>query len=340
MAGKREMSGAQKAAAFLMSLDKEAAANLLKHIDEKVIVELVEAMGRLDPEMTDGDAIKHLEKDLIKTLRKPRTARVRSDAELHTMLEQTLGKQQAGALFDKIQQRLLHERPFLAIENQPAEFISKALAQESEVVVALVLAHLDPSLSAEILALMQAETSLGVVRRMAGLIPPGFETLVAIAQDLEARVREVATGPVSPDPKARLRTIAEVLNFSLPPVEKSVLEGLAKDDAQMATEIREFMFTWDNLADLDKRAMQKVLASIDTKTLAISLKGSTAPVEQNVMNNLSARVRDMIKDERDTAGPMSLADVQASRNEVMKAVRTLMESGEFRPTRAGEELVT
>jgi flagellar motor switch protein FliG len=100
------------------------------------------------------------------------------------------------------------------------------------------------------------------------------------------------------------------------------------------------MFTWENLADLDKRAMQKVLASIDTKTLAISLKGSTAPVEENIMNNLSSRVRDMIKDERETAGPMSMADVLVARNEVMKAVRTLMESGEFRPSRAGEELVT
>jgi flagellar motor switch protein FliG len=340
MAGKREMSGAQKAAAFLMSLDKEAAANVLKSIDEKVIVELVEAMGRLEPGMTDGESIKKLERELIKTLRKPRTARVRSDAELHTMLEQTLGKQQAGELFDKIQQRLLHERPFLVIENQPAEFIHKALEQESEAVVALVLAHLDPSLSAEILGYMEADKSLAVVRRMATLIPPGFETLVAIAHDLDTRVRDVSQGPVGPDPQARLRTIAEVLNFSQPPVEKGVLEGLAKDDVQMATEIREFMFTWENLADLDKRAMQKVLASIDTKTLAISLKGSTAPVEENIMNNLSARVREMIRDERDTAGPMSMSDVLVARNEVMKAVRTLMESGEFRPTRAGEELVS
>lgn len=340
MAGKREMTGAQRAAAFLMSLDKEAAANVLKSIDERVIVELVEAMGRLEPEMTDAESIKKVEKDLIKTLRKPKSARVRSDAELHAMLEQTLGKQQASVLFDKIQQRLLHERPFLAIENQPAEFIAKALSAESEPVVALVIAHLDPSLSAEILGQMEAERSLAVVKRMASLIPPSFETLVAIAQDLDARVREIASGPVPPNPSARLRTIAEVLNFSQPPVEKGVLEGLAKDDAKMATEIREFMFTWDNLADLDKRAMQKVLASIDTKTLAISLKGSAAPVEENIMNNLSSRVRDMIKDERETAGPMSMADVLTSRNEIMKAVRTLMESGEFRPARAGEELVT
>jgi len=86
--------------------------------------------------------------------------------------------------------------------------------------------------------------------------------------------------------------------------------------------------------------MQKVLASIDTKTLAISLKGSSTRVEDNIMGNLSSRVRDMVKDERDLAGQMSIKDVNAARAEVLKAVRGLMESGEFRPARAGEELVS
>lgn len=340
MGASREMSGAQKAAAFLMSLDKESAANVIKNIDEKVIVEVVEAMGRLEPEMTDTESMKKLEKDFVRWMRKPRGARVRSDDELHAMLEQTLGKGQANELFQKIQQRLLHERPFLAIESQPAEFISKALAAESDAVASLVLAHLDPSLSAEILAHMEGDKALAMVKRMATLIPPSFETLVAIAQDLEVRVKECASGPVAANPQARLRTIAEVLNFSQPEVEKSVLEGINKDDVKMATEIREFMFSWENLADLDKRAMQKVLASIDTKTLAISLKGSSTRVEDNIMGNLSSRVRDMVKDERDLAGQMSIKDVNAARAEVLKAVRGLMESGEFRPARAGEELVS
>ena len=336
----RELSGAQKAAAFLLSLDKEAAANVIKNIDEKVIVEVVEAMGRLEPEMVNGEAVKSLEREFIKSLRKPRGSRMRSDEELRTMLEQTLGKAQASELFKKIQQRLLHERPFLAIEKEPAELICKALERESDPVAALVLAHLDPSLSAEVLGLMEGERALGMVRRMATLIPPSFDTLVAIAQDLQARVREISEGPLPPNPTARLRTIAEVLNFSQPEVEKSVLDGIHRDEPKMATEIREFMFTWENLADLDARAMQKVLGSIDTRTLAVSLKGSSARVEANVMANLSSRVRDMVKDERELAGPMSLRDVSTARNEVLKAVRGLIESGEFRPVRAGEDLVS
>jgi flagellar motor switch protein FliG len=123
-------------------------------------------------------------------------------------------------------------------------------------------------------------------------------------------------------------------------VERSVLGGLEEEDAQMVAEIREYMFTWEDLASLDKRAMQKVLTSVDTRTLSIALKGSSTSVEENILSNLSSRVREMVAEERELAGPMPMSEVQVLRDEVMKAVRGLMESGEIKTTRAGEDLVT
>jgi flagellar motor switch protein FliG len=335
-----ETSGAQRAALFLLSLDKEAAATVIKHLDEGVIVEVVEAMAQLDPNRTDLDAVKRLDKELVKALHRPRAARLKSAAELQNMLEQTLGRSQASALFDKINQRLLHERPFIGIEKYAAAHVAKALGEESEAVAALALAHLDPALTAEVLASFEPARSLAVVKRMAALVPPGFETLVAVAGEIERRLEALASEPAPPDPTLRLRSIAEVLNFSQPEVEKSLLEGLGAANAELAQEIREFMFTWEDLAKVDKRAMQKILASVDTKTLAIALKACSEAVQANIMSNLSSRVREMVADERELAGPMPMAEVRLARDEIMKAVRALMESGDFRPTRAGEELVT
>jgi flagellar motor switch protein FliG len=339
MAGTYEMTGAQRAAAFLLSLDKEAAANVIKHIDERVIVEIVEAMGRLEASMGAPETVRLLEKELIRTIRKPRGARIRSDDELRTMLEQTLGQEQASLLFAKIQQRLLHERPFIALEKEPPENIAKLLAEESDAVASLVLTHLDPSLSADVLGILPAPRAIRLVHSMASLVPPSWETLVLIADDLMRRLVVLAAAPALRDPVLQLRSIAEMLNYSRPDVEQTVLEGLDHADADMAATIREFMFTWDDLADLDKRAMQKVLASIDTHTLSIALKGAHPSVEDNLMGNLSQRVRLMIREEREMAGAMPLVEVQAARAEVMRAVRGLMEAGEFRPARAGDELV-
>ena len=339
MPGSSEATGAQRAAAFLLSLEKGAAAEVIKHLDENVIVEVVEAMGQLDRHMTDPANIERLQKELVKALHQPSGARVRSEEELFRMLEQTLGKEQAGSVFEKIQQRLLQERPFIAIEKESGFDIARGLADESNAVAALVLAHIDPALSADVLGALPPERSLDVVQRMASLIPPGFDTLLSIARDLTERMAEVTETPVVSDPSLRLKTIAEVLNYSEPEIEKNVLEGIDASDAEMAAEIREFMFTWEDLADVDKRAMQKILASVDTRTLSVALKACSATVEQNIMSNLSKRVQEMVADERDLAGAMPMPEVLQMREEIMKAVRGLMESGEFRPVRAGEDLV-
>ena len=77
----------------------------------------------------------------------------------------------------------------------------------------------------------------------------------------------------------------------------------------------------------------------ETKTLSLALKAASEAVESNVMSNLSQRVRDMVREEREMIGAVPMSEVQTGRDEVMRSVRALIESGEFRPSRGGEELV-
>src|SRR5687768_11430012 len=121
-----EINGAQRAAAFLLGLEREEAAEVLKHLDEGVIVEVVEAMAQLRAELTGPEAQKELERDFIRSLARPRGPRLRSEAELREMLEQTLGRSQSEALFEKIHHRLVHERPFLALERHEPAAIAAA----------------------------------------------------------------------------------------------------------------------------------------------------------------------------------------------------------------------
>lgn len=335
-----QKSGVQRAAAFLLTLDKDGAASVLRHLDPTVIVEVVEAMGDVDASALAPDGVRELYKRVVLDLKRPGGVRRRSAAELKQMIEQTLGREQAGAVFETIQKRLQQERPFLALEKEPAHAISAVLGDQSDPVVALVLAHLEPSLSAEVLSTFPGERSTEIVRRMATLIPPGIDTLLAIADDLLPRVKQAAGTALPVDRSVRLRSVAEMLGRTKGDTEKVVLEALDERDSAMVKEIREFMFTWDDLATVERRSMQKILASVDTRTLAIALKGSSRRVEDNIVSNLSERVRTMIADERELAGPLPMSEVQKSRGEVMNAVRGLMESGEFRPSRAGEELVS
>jgi flagellar motor switch protein FliG len=142
------------------------------------------------------------------------------------------------------------------------------------------------------------------------------------------------------DPARRLQSVAQILNNSAPEMEKKVIEALAQSDEKVANELREKLFTWEDIATLNRRAMTKILGTVDTKTLSVALKGCSKAVEQNILSNLSSRVREMVLEERELAGAMPLADVKLARDEVLKSIRALIESGEFRPNRGGEELVS
>lgn len=339
MSDVKAISGAQKVAAFLLSLDKAAAAGVLKTLDPKVVSEVAAAMTELDPKLQDRAAVDALYGELSRALHAPVKPRAAEDGELQALLEAAIGKDKARSVLAEIHARRRHERPFEAVEKQPSELVGRALREESPAVSALILAHLEPKASAEILSTFEPEMALEVVRRMSQVVPPGFDTLNAVAESVEARVKSAGAQPVAVDVSTRLKTIAQMLTLSQKEVEKAVLEGLEQTDKDMVAEIREFMFTWDDLATLDKRGMQKVLSAVETRTLAIALKGCRPDVENNMMTNLSTRVRAMIVDERELAGALPMAEIKMARDTIMRAVRLLLESGELSTQKAGEELV-
>jgi flagellar motor switch protein FliG len=340
MSPKKEFSGAHKVAAFLLSLDKDISARVMKALDPKAIPDVAEAMTGLDRELCSPEAVDQLYMDVARAVYQRTGVRAQDDFELLVILENVFGADEAERVVRSIHERRRQAQPFGFLESAPSETVARVLVDESPMVIALVLAHVSPKLSAEVLGALQPEQALVIVRRMTTLVPPPLDTMLLIAGGLEERLRAASTGPAPRDPANSLRTVAELLNFSNTATEKVVLEGLQKDDEGMAQEIREFMFRWESLAEVDKRAMQKILASIDTKTLSMSLKGSPPAVEENILKNLSTRVRDMVIDERQLTGAVPMSEVLTARAEIMKAVRALIEAGEFRPARAGEEMVS
>ncbi len=332
-------SGAQRAAAFLLSLDKSASAGVMRNLDPKVVSRIAEAMTDLAPSLCSVDAIDSLYRDLARAFHQRTGVRPQDDFELYALLESSYGASEADRVIAEINNRRRREQPFAFVEVAPPSLIARVLKEESPAVVALILSHVAPTTSAEVLTAFDEATTLEIVKRMTTVTPPGIETMLTIADDLHERLREASLVPAPRAQEDSLRTVADMLNFAESDIENAVLSQLEEEEDDVAGQIRELMFTWDDLSTIEKRAMQKILASIDTRTLAIALKASPEPVLENVMRNLSSRVRDMVIDEKELIGPMPFSEVLQSRAEIMAAVRVLMDNGEFSPARAGEELV-
>lgn len=332
-------SGAQRAAAFLLSLEKDRSAEVMRALDPKVVSKIAEAMTHLEPGLCSVDAIDELYRDLARTFHQRTGVRPQDDFELFALLDSSYGADEAERVISEINARRRREQPFAFIEQIPGPLAARVLKEESPAVVALVLSHVAPSISADVLGAFDEETTLEIVKRMTNVTPPGIETMLTIADDLQDRIRAASLVPAPRAQEDSLRTVADMLNFSEAEIENAVLTRLEEEEAEMASQVRELLFTWDDLATIEKRAMQKILASIDTKTLSIALKACPEGVFENIMNNLSSRVRDMVLDEKELLGPMPFSDVLQARVEIMAAVRALMDSGDFSPARASEELV-
>ena len=331
--------GHERVAAFLLSLDRAVAANILKSLKPDVVVAVSQAMLELDPRIGEESAVNDLYRELALHLNGPHHVKACDDDELRQILAGTFGDKKGGEVLQQINERRRKDRPFLQVEKFPPGTIFRALHHESVPVVSLVLAQLPPGLSAKIIRLFEEEAALAIVKRMAVLSPPNVAMLQAIALNLEEALQIAVTEPEEPDPSVRLRSIAELLNHTTPELEKSVIEAIAEDDADMASELREYMFTWEDVSTIDKRAMQKILGTVDTKTLSIALKACSPEVANNVLGNLSQRVREMVSEERELAGAVPMSEVQCARDDIMKNIRAMIEAGEFAPSRAGEDLV-
>jgi len=156
---------------------------------------------------------------------------------------------------------------------------------------------------------------------------------------LEARLGETAQDVTEEEGPSRLQAIAELLSYTDPSIEKGALESIASEDEEIANELREHMFTWDDLGTVDRRVMQKILGTVDTKTLSVAIKACPKAVEDNLLGNLSSRVRDMVAEERELVGSVPMTTVEGARNEILQNIRAMIESGEFQPSRSGEDLV-
>ena len=330
--------GTQRVAAFLLSLEPAVATAILKGMTPDAVTKVARAMIDLDPRLSQAGVVDELFREVARALHAQRAVAACDTDHMKKLLGEAFGKQ-GDELMKGILERRTADRPFLEIERHPPASIARVLQSESAAVGALVLAHLEPARSAAVLKFFESDAALEIVKRMVTLDPPNAAVLRTIASDLAQRLASAPAPAPGADPAHRLKSVAALLNSSPPEIEKKVIESLNETDSALANELKEQLFTWEDIGTLGRRAMQKILGTVDTKTLSIALKGCSESVEQNILSNLSSRVREMVAEERELAGPQPMAEVKSAREEVLRSIRALIESGEFRPSRGGDDLV-
>ena len=318
------LPGAKKAAIVMVALGAEASSQVFKNLDEADVEKLSTEIARLDyitPEIREGV----LEEFHTLAMAHQYISQGGIDYA-RQVLEQALGPRKAKEILEKIQQSI-RTTGFNLLEKVDPKQLVNYIQKEHPQTIALLLAHMEPATAAPIISALPQELQVDVATRIATMESISPETLDQVEEVLVSQVKSLFGGDVSEI--GGVKAVAEMLNSVDRGAEKNILGNLERENPELATEIKNLMFVFEDVMLLDDRSMQRVLKEIDTKELSMALKGASEPLQGKFFRNMSSRAADMIKEDMEFMGPIRLKDVEEVQQRVVDVIRRLEEDGEI-----------
>jgi len=317
-----EIPGTQRAAILLMSLGEQDAANLLKQLDAKEVQKLGLAMAELK-EISREQVNSVLEK-FIGTADSKANIAGGSTEYVRRVLTQAVGKQKTDMLLDRVSTGQTGQG-IEALKWMEAKAVAQIISGEHPQIAAIVLAHLEPEQSAAIMPLLSEELRTEVLMRIASLNEVPQTALTELDQLVEKQAN--VAPPVPLRRVGGARTVANILNSMERDKSGAELGKIEKADGEMHQKIKDLLFIFDNLLDVDDRGIQALLREVGSDTLAVALRGAEPEVQEKILKNMSKRAAEILKDDMEARGPVKLADVEAAQKEIIVIAQRLAEEG-------------
>jgi len=326
-----KMSGMDKAAIMLLSLDENSAGEVLTLMDEREIQRLTSHASRLHT-LTEEQINNVRQEFLVRLLdSSPLLIRQARD-QLKQILKKILPTERYDKFVEFVESGDELSEGFESIKWIDSTTIATFLRNEHPQTIALVLAHLDVEKAAEILLQVPREVQADVVMRIANLDRINPE-LVREVQ--EVIITEIMASGVN---KSRLvggtHAVAEILNNLDGKSEETIFNAMETSNPGLADSIRELMFVFDDIKAIDDRGIQLIMREVTNEMLTLALKTASEEMREKIFRNISSRAADMIREDLSTMGPTKLSDVEKAQQEIVKVTRRL--EGEGKVMMAGK----
>lgn len=326
------LNGRQKAAIFLISIGSERAADILRFLTEREVEALsaeMAAMWRVKADTTRAVIAELAEQFSAKdyfAMGGPEFAR--------EVLEHLLGPERAEEIIGSLS-AAAELRPFDFLRRTPPEQIATFLADEAPQTQALVVASLHTSLGAKVLSALPTEAQADVALRIATMSDTNPGVVEDIERGLRLKLSNILTQEFSS--AGGIDSLAEILNRAGRSTERNVLQAVAEHSQDLADEIRQRLFTFDDIVILSDRDIQLVLREVDQKDLGVALRGVGPEVAEKVFANMSQRGAEMLREDLESSAPQRRAVVEEAQGRFVAAIRRLEEAGTITLGRGGED---
>lgn len=332
MKDKKNLSGRQKAAIFLIFLGPEISSEIFKQLNDEEMELLTLEIARM--QTVDAETKDRVIEEFNDLVMAQQFIAQGGIGYAKDLLERALGSDKANEIISKLTASF-QVRPFDIVRTtDPAQLIN-FIQSEHPQTIALVMAYLQPEKAAQILGSLPEELQADVAKRLALMESTTPEVIREIERVLEKKLASVISEDYTD--VGGVDALVEVLNAVDRGTEKTIIETLEVQDPELAEEIKKRMFVFEDIVMIDNRGIQRVLREIDMKDLATALKGCGEEVVEKFYNNMSKRAAAMLKEDMDFMGPVRVKDVEEAQQKIVNVVRALEESGEIIISRGGQE---
>ena len=318
------MSGSERAAIFMMSLGEKNAAEVLKHMAPKEVQKIGTVMATL--ENVPNKKVESVISAFVETGNTQSGVGVDSDEYIRNMLNNALGEDKASSLIDRI---LIGKssKGLDSLKWMDPRAVADVVKNEHPQIIAIVLSYLDSGHAAEILQHLPEQARSDVLMRIATLegVPPA--ALHELNEVLEKQFS--GSSSIQNSGVGGIKIAAEILNFMDGASEAAITEAITEHDEELAQEIQDQMFVFENMLAIDDRGIQAILRDVQSDQLIIALKGADDAIKEKIFGNMSSRAADMMREDLEAKGPVRLKDVEDAQKEILAVAQRLAESGEI-----------
>ena len=319
-----KMTGPKKAAILLLALGEDAAADVMKNLEEAEIQQVGYYMSRFtDVSPEELDLV--LEEFYRNSVMADEGVNISSSPDfVKNALTKALGADRAKELSDNL--RAGEEEAGLeALRYAEPIMISNYIRTEHPQTIALILSYLkNAEQSSAVLRDLPESLQADILYRMAVIesIPPGV-----ISEMNEVLTEEMQSAGSMATSVGGVEPVAEILNSVDKATETRILSSIEETNPDLAEQIRELMFTFEDMALIDAKQMQLVMKDVDQADMVRALKTASDAVKELIFSSMSSRAAEMVREDLENLGPAKLSDVEASQQKIIKVVKKLEEAG-------------
>lgn len=319
-----EMGMAEKVAILLLQMGEDTTATIFSHMHVESITEISKYIAQA----------RSIEKPLATAVLEEFYAIFQSNQYLSTggleyakeILYKALGAEEAKKILDKLAKSMQTTQNFSYLSKIKPQQLSDFIVNEHPQTIALILAHMDATSAAETLSFFSDDMRAEVAMRMANLGDISPSIIKRVSAVLENKLESLATYKVE---VGGPRAVADVFNRLGAKASKATLSHIEQIDEELATSIKDMMFTFEDIIKLDNTAVREILKGIEKKDLMLALKSSAEDLKEKFFGNMSQRAREAFVEEMQFMGAVRVKEVEAAQRKVVEYVQQLAEQGKI-----------